>query len=133
MRLTLSTRNISGIAARFRARDAKVQRNVRRVVKKTGEAAYSLAYADAPKRTTFMVNQLRLDFAKDRLSYELGFREQDFTKAGFAFYPVWVIFGTRFMAANDFLFPANREARREFRQELRAALTAGWARGVETA
>lgn len=132
MRLTLSTRNLSGIAARFRARDVAVQRNVRRVVRRTGEAAYSLAYADAPKRTTFMASQLRLRISDDGLRYDLGFREEDFTNAGFAFYPVFVIFGTRFQAANDFLFPANREARREFRPQLRAALRAGWVRGVST-
>lgn len=109
-----------------------VQRNARKVVKKTGEAAFSTAYADAPKRTHFMVDHLRLAFGSDGLSYELGFRESDFAKAGLAFYPIYVIFGTRFQQPNDFLFPANREARGEFRSDLRAALSAGWAQGRET-
>lgn len=126
MRLTLSTGNLSGIAARFQAGEKAVTRNVRRVVRKTGEAAYSTAYADAPKDTTFMANALRLDFTKDGLAYELGFKESDFERAGLPFYPVYVIFGTRFMPARDFLFPANKEARREFRADLRAALTSGW-------
>lgn len=127
--MTLSTRNLSGIAARFRAGHAAAQRNVRRVVKKTGEAAFSQAYADAPKDTTFMANHLRLAFVRDGLAYELGFRESDFEAAGLPFYPVYVIFGTRHMPARDFLFPANGDARREFRGELSAALRSGWSRG----
>lgn len=126
MRMTLSTRNLSGLAGRFKAAEKRVQRNVRRVVKQTGEAAFSLAYADAPKRTTFMASHLRLAFVRDGLAYELGFRESDFERAGLAFYPVYVIFGTRFQAPNDFLFPANREARREFRPALAEALRSGW-------
>lgn len=127
MRMTLSTRALSGLAGRFRVAEKSAHRAVRRVVKQTGEAAFSQAYADAPKDTTFMVSHLRLAFVRDGLAYELGFREEDFTAAGLAFYPVYVIFGTRYMPARDFLFPANRDAQREFRGELLAALRAGWA------
>lgn len=124
--MTLSTRALSGLAGRFQAAEKRVQRAVRKVVKDTGEAAYSIAYADAPKKTHFMVNNLRLGFLQDGLVYELGFRERDFERASLPFYPIYVIFGTRFQAPNDFLFPANREAQREFRPALSRALSAAW-------
>jgi len=128
MRLTLSTRNLSGIAARLKAGERGAGRNARVVIREMAEYAFSGAYADAPKDTTFMVNQLRLEYARDLLTFFLGFRAADFERAGLSPYFIFVLLGTRFKAANDFLTPNIRQARRKFRPKLDRAVVVGWSR-----
>lgn len=124
LRMTISAGNLSGIAARFRAHEVKVQRRARRVVKKTGDKAFALASERSPRDTGFMVSQLILLFYRDGLAYLIGFRAADFEKAGFDPYFLFVLHGTRFQPANDFITPANREASAQFRPEMRVALSA---------
>ena len=69
-----------------------------------------------------MVEQLRGDLAEDQLSYEVGFHESDFTRAGQDFYPLWVIFGSRFMSPRDFIFGPAQAEKPRLRRELKAAL-----------
>lgn len=122
MRMTLSTRNLEGQVARFNAVVPRAVAAARKVVRETGEAAFADVWQDVPVDTGYMRDTLRLLFASDGLAYELGWQEVDYLPYGLAFYPVYVIFGTQYMAGRDVLFPNHRAAKAEFRPKLHDAL-----------
>lgn len=124
MRLTLTTRNASGIAANFYAADARAQRAVRKTVRTYGVKESERVRELCPVDTGFMRSQLRLEFSEQGLAYELGWREEDFANAGLVFYPVFQEFGTVNMPAQPSLFPARDEIRPQFRDALRRDLSA---------
>lgn len=127
-RLTLSTTNLRGIAANFVAADQKAQAAVKRVVKRHGIGLHEDVYAATPVRSGFMRSQLRLRFTEGGYGYEVGWDEPDFTDAGLAFYPVYVLFGTRTQAPNDYFFPLRDRHLSEFTDELRAELRKAYGR-----
>lgn len=120
--LTLSTKNLRGLAARFRAADRQLQGAVKRAVKRNGEQLLDAAWHASPVDTGYMRDHLRLDLADGGLTYEVGWRESDFTDEGLAFYPVYVIFGTVKMPARDFFFPLRDAQDAKFRAEVRRAI-----------
>ena len=71
-----------------------------------------------------MIEHLRGDLSEDQLSYEVGFHESDFKRAGQDFYPLYVIFGTTKMAPRDFIFGPAQSERPRLRRALREALVA---------
>jgi HK97 gp10 family phage protein len=97
----LQVRGISGLIANVRAIEEDVQREVREVVRKSGEAQRQETEMECPKRTGFMASRTRVRFSEDGLTYNVGYSRDDFPAA---FYPLFVIFGTRYMPANNFLF-----------------------------
>jgi hypothetical protein len=127
-RLTLSTRNAGGIAANFVAADRRAQAAVKKVVRRNGVQLHEKAYAACPVDTGFMRSQLRVGFSENGYAYEVGWLEGDFAEAGLAFYPVYVIFGTRRQAANDFFFPLRDRQLAQFKSELGTELRAAYAR-----
>ncbi len=122
MRMTLSTRNASGVIANLFAKDAKAQQAVRTVVKASGFRVQARAKQLAPVRTGFLKKNIRLRFTEDRLVYQVGWDEAAYTGAGFAFYPLYTEFGTRFMSPRPCLFPAKAEEVPVFRRELNRAV-----------
>lgn len=117
--LTLSVRSRQGLAANFRAYDAAFQVGSRRAIRENGEFCRELAQLLCPRRTNFMANHIRTEYSADGLSYRTGWREKDFAEAGFAPYFIFVVKGTRYMAAQDPLTPAFREAEAQLREDLR--------------
>jgi HK97 gp10 family phage protein len=115
----LSTRNTRGVIANMFAADRRVQAAVKRSVRDAGFSEYQIAYGLCPVDTGFMQDNLTLEFHPSELSYELGWKEEDFTAAGLGFYPIFVEFGTSKMAAQPSLFPARDAVRPEFRTKLR--------------
>lgn len=127
VRFTLSTRQRGALAANFAARSARVQRNVRALVKDTGEAMHARAVALCPVDTGFMQAHLGLRFSPDALVFEVGWQASDFTSAGLAFYPLFQEFGFRHYITGKFiqnpcLFPARDAIVPGFKSALRAAL-----------
>lgn len=118
-RLTLSVQNTGALAARF-ARNVPVAiAEVRRLIEENAEYEYRLVYGDCPVDTGFMRAHIVVFFDSDGLSYQLGWVHTDFgTAAGLPFYPPFVIYGTRFMAGRDFLFPNHMLARARFQKRL---------------
>lgn len=69
-----------------------------------------------------MRDHIRLRFGELGFSFEVGWEEDDFMAAGLDFYPIYVVFGTQFMAAQDPLFPAHQEAKPRFIGDITAAI-----------
>lgn len=122
IRLTLRVRNASAIVANFYAADERAQRAIRRVVKTHGKLTKELAQFLCPVDTGFMRAHLRTIFSNDGYSYQTGWLEEEFTKAGLPFYPPFQEFGTSKMAAQPCLFPADAHVRPQFTVDLRARL-----------
>ena len=117
-RMTMQTRNAAGVIANMHAADRRVQAAVRRTVRDTGFAEYSLAYTLCPVDTGFMQDNLTLEFFPSELGYELGWKEEDFAAVGKAPYFIFTEFGTTKMAAQPCLFPARDAERPKFRRKL---------------
>jgi hypothetical protein len=141
-RLTVSTRRISGLAANFRAADARLQRDARRLVAKYRDEQFELTQDLCPVGTEtyrrgehehkpgFLRSKLRKQTSEDGLVYEIGWREEDFTEVGEPPYFLYTEFGTRFMAARPCVFPARDRTVPKFRQALGQALRASARRGT---
>lgn len=129
-RMTMSTRNGGKIANGLRTYGQAALVRVKAVTKIALEQQFNLTVglcpvdnSDAGKPSEFhMVDQLRGELTNDGFGYEVGFDRKDFEAAGEDFYPQYVIFGTRFMPANDFLFAPHEEGRARFREGCREAL-----------
>lgn len=121
--MTVGTRGRSALAANFQAADTRAQRAVRGVVARYAERQFRLTRELAPVDTGFLRSHIRKRISDDGLAYEVGVREEDFEGAGKPFYPVYLEFGTRFMAARPFIFPARDAVAPEFRRALRAELS----------
>jgi HK97 gp10 family phage protein len=128
--MTVGTRGTSALAANFRAADARVQRSARALVAKYAERQFRLTRELAPVDTGFLRSHIRKRVSDDGLAYEVGVREEDFEGAGKPFYPVYLEFGTRFMAARPFIFPARDAVAPEFRRALSAELRKSIRRGT---
>ncbi len=126
--LTLSTRNLSGLAARFRAYDRRFVGAVKRSVRRNADQLLDEAWHACPVDTGYMRDHIRVLITDDGLAYEVGWREEDFLDEHGAFYPLYVIFGTVHMAGRDFFFPLARQQRAKFRRELRRSWRSSIAR-----
>lgn len=124
LRMTVGTRGLAALAANFQAADARVQRRSREIVAKYAEKQFRLTRELAPVDTGFLRSHIRKRVSDDGLAYEVGVREEDFADAGRPFYPIYLEFGTRFMSARPFVFPARDKVAPEFKRALRAELSA---------
>lgn len=118
MRMDLSVRNVQGTIANFRAFDTDLQAEARDIVFETGQFTKELTQFFCPVDSGFMHDHVEVDYGEQGYSFEVGWRESDFLDAGLAFYPIFVVFGTQFMAAQDPLFPAHAEAKPRFIADL---------------
>lgn len=121
-KMSLATRNTKGVIASLRQYGERAKERAKVVVEESADRVYQTARQNAPVDTGFMVEHLRREFTPAGLGYSVGFRAEDFAAAGKDFYPVFLEFGTRFMAARPFLFPAAALERPRFRRELVEAL-----------
>lgn len=121
--LTLSTRDSRAIVGNFYAADQYIQKEIQRVVKKYGRMQHDETYRRTPKRTHFMANNIHLHFSDNYTVYEVGWRERDFLMAGKNFYPLFVEFGTRFMAAQSPLFRSKEVVHPQFVEEMSRVLS----------
>jgi len=118
--MTVSTGNLRGLVANLFAADARAQKAIRGTVATYGEKQFRLTRELAPVDTGFLRSTIRLRVSDDGLAYEVGVREKDYRDAGLAFYALYQEFGTRFMRAQPFIFPARDTIAPEFRRALGA-------------
>lgn len=137
LRMSVGTRGLSALAANFHAADARAQRAAREVVVTYAEKQFRLTRSLAPVDTGFLRAHIRRRISDDGLAYEIGLRDEDFEDAGKLSqitlpdgevvdvnYGLFVEFGTRFMKAQPFLFPARDKIKPEFKRALRGELSA---------
>lgn len=122
--MTVGTRNARALAANFSSADQRVQKSARQIVARYAEKQFRLTRELAPVDTGFLRSHIRKRVSDDGLAYEVGVREEDFADAGKAFYAQFLEFGTRFMSARPFIFPARDAVAPEFRRALGQELSA---------
>jgi HK97 gp10 family phage protein len=124
VRMTVSTRSLSGLAANLLSADARAQKAIRATVARYGDKQWRLTRKLAPydeskpSEEFHLRNQVRLRFSDDGLVYEVGFRSEDFRDAGEPEYFIFTEFGTRFMKARPCVFPARDTIKPEFKKAL---------------
>lgn len=114
----LGVRNLQGLAANFHRADDEIQAGALALVRETAEDVVDLAYLIAPKRTHFLAEHIKYWLTKSGLGFEAGWRAEDFYEAGLDFYPFYVEFGTRFMAAQPSVGPAWDHNRPMFEEKM---------------
>lgn len=129
VRLQLSMRNASAVAANFRAFDAVFQEDARRLVRESGEFCRELTQFFCPVDTGFMRGHVKTTYSDDGLVFETGWLESDFIDEGLAFYPPHVEFGTVKMAAQPSLGPAVEEMVPRLQRDLAIAWKRSMRRG----
>jgi hypothetical protein len=121
--LTLGVRNIEAVKANLRQYGEQAKENARSAAQASADRLYEASQALCPVDSGFMKEHERKEMTPAGYGYRVGFQESDFTGAGREFYPLFVIFGTRFMAGRDFLFAPAAAEQVTFRRELKAALS----------
>lgn len=133
MRVTMLVRNTDGLKAKLKARHREQKQAVLAVAEREGNETYAIAHSLANRDTGYMADHLRLTFTRGGFNWNVGFRAEDFVgqvnpvtgQEITAFYPVFVILGTRFYAGNDFLTAAMRSRREMIRQSYARAIAGG--------
>jgi HK97 gp10 family phage protein len=106
MQMELSVRNESGLAANFYAAERDVVEAMRAAAERAAELVQQVVQMTCAVDTGFMRDHVRVYRSPNGLVWEVGWDATDFFNAGLAFYPWFVEFGTRFMAAQPSLLPA---------------------------
>jgi len=106
IQLELSVRNESALAANFFALDAEIQVAFQLASTSAADLIRQVVQATCAVDTGFMRDHVRVWMSPTGLVWEVGWDAGDFFNAGLAFYPFFVEYGTRFMAAQPSLEPA---------------------------
>jgi hypothetical protein len=130
MRLTVIGRVTAGLDAKLKARTNRQKQNVLSEMERSGNRVLETAASLTPFDTGFMLEKLRLERTRGGYNYAVGWRSSDFVgqqnpqtgRAITDFYPVYVVYGTRFMAGRDPLTPALRREEPTLRRGLKRAL-----------
>lgn len=130
LRLTMVVRNTDGLKAKLKAKGQAAKERLLEASREMADEVLKTAEARCPQDTGYMAQHLVVAFTRGGFNWTVGFRRGDFVgrtnpvtgKTITAFYPVFVIRGTRFMAGNDFLSAALRSKRRQIRAAYAKAL-----------
>jgi tricorn protease-like protein len=106
-RLELSLQDRSGKVANFHAIYDDIVAGIKEAMLDCAEETRDLAYAFCPVQYGFMREHIRVVTSQNNQVFEIGWRAEDFYAAGFDFYPMFVVLGTRHMAPRDPLTPAH--------------------------
>lgn len=106
IKLELSVRNESAIAANFFAADVEIYAAFQAAATSASELLREVVQATCAVDTGFMRDHVRIWRSPTGLAWEVGWDAGDFFNAGLAFYPFFVEYGTRYMAAQPSLEPA---------------------------
>lgn len=124
-------RNTAGLEAKLKARTRQQKQRVLEASQDLGDEEHAEVVALANRDTGYMASQTKLRFTRGGFNYLVGYFAEDFIGQDnpvtgqliTRFYPVDVIFGTRFYAGNDFLTAAHRLMRDRIRARYAAALS----------
>lgn len=123
MQMELSVRGSQALVANFYATEVDIVEAMRESAQRAAELLVQVVQQICAVDTGFMRDHVRTWFSPTGLVFEGGWDAADFFGAGLAFYPWFVEFGTRHMAAQPALLPAWDYVVPIFLAEL-AALTA---------
>ncbi len=123
-------RNTDGLKAKLRARTARQKQRVLEASQDLGDEEHAEVVRLANRDTGYMASQTKLRFTRGGYNYLVGYFAEDFIgqtnpvtgQTILRFYPVDVIYGTRFYAGNDFLTAAHRLMAARTRSRYVAAL-----------
>lgn len=101
----LGVRNISALVANLHAADEEIQLALRAAAHSAAELLVEVVQQTCAVDTGFMRDHVRAWFTPSGLGFEVGWDAGEFFEAGLAFYPWFVEFGTRYMAAQPSLLP----------------------------
>jgi hypothetical protein len=122
IRLSFRLRNADAVVANLRAREEQLQQTVREIVHEAGGVCRELVRVFCPVRTGFMRDHVRTDYSESGYAFATGWDSRDFLEAGLAFYPPFVIAGTKNAPAQDCLTPAFTETVARMKVDLENAL-----------
>lgn len=111
-------RDEAGLIANFRAIDPRLQAAARRSVKRAGTRLRDIVHATVAYDTGRMHRLMRVDYSPAGLTFEAGWRAEDFLAEGEPFYPPFVEVGTYIMPAQPSLVPAWLEVQGRLRDDL---------------
>jgi hypothetical protein len=120
MKLTILNR--SAVIANLNRWNRRAHDEIKQLVRVWGDRTRTEVSARSPVRTGFMRDHVTLRFGKQGYSWECGWLESDFTGAGFALYPFFLEYGTRYMAPQPTLGPVYAEIAPAYTAALRALL-----------
>ncbi len=131
MRVTMLVRSTTGLEASMRARTARQRQRVKAATARSLDRVFTRAQESTPRDTHYMALHMRAELIREGYDFAVGFRSSDFVgqtnpatgQVITAFYPVFVIKGTRFMAGRDFLSAALRAERMNIRRGYARALS----------
>jgi HK97 gp10 family phage protein len=106
IRVDLGFRRINATVANFSRASAEAAPRLAATARRGAEAVEERARAICPVRTGRMQRLIRSVFTESGLIFETGWFAEDFFAEREPFYPIYVEWGTRFMAAQPTIGPA---------------------------
>lgn len=125
----LTVHGMMGLIANVRAFDALAGREIREAMRRGANDTKELTQQLCAVDTGFMRDHVRADMSPDDLTYNVGWKEEDFAEAGLPFYPPFVELGTSASEAQPALFPAHEQMTPHIQQDVGDALRRSIARG----
>jgi hypothetical protein len=104
--LELGIRSEQAIALNFYAAERDILDAAKLAAERGGELLRTVVQSICAVDTGYMRDHVRLWLSASGLVFEVGWDATDFLGAGLAFYPFFVEYGTRYMAAQPALGPA---------------------------
>ena len=132
MKLAVLARSSPTLATRLAARTARQKQKIQALTERSAERAFVRVQELEPRDTNYMADHTRIEMREEGLAYLIGWRRGDFVgqtnpatgQEITAFYPVFVTYGTRYMAGRDALTPALQAERPILRRAIARALSA---------
>lgn len=133
VRMTVLVRQTAGLTARMQAKTRAQRAAVLEAAERDRERTFARAQSECPRDTHYMALHMVDEPTRGGFHWAIGFRRRDFVghtnpadgRVITAFYPVFVIHGTRRQAGNNFLRRAYQDEAanraRGFRRALGAA------------
>lgn len=130
MRVTVRLRNTDGLKARMLARTTAQRQAIRAEMGRSSVRVFAEAQSLTPRDTGFMQAKLRRNLTRNGFNYVVGWYAADFIGAINPrtlrpityFYPLAVVYGSRFMGGRDPLTPALEKERPIMRANIVAIL-----------
>lgn len=121
-KLELSIVDRAGKVANFFADSSDIVTAIQDAMLETALETQAIAFELCPVDTGFMRDHITVVTSPNNQVFEIGWQASDFFDAGLAFYPMFVVLGTRFMAARDPLTPAYAQTKPRYEQAVADAM-----------
>ena len=128
--IRVTARQSPTLFAKLRLRTRQQIERAQEAAQHSAERTFARVQEAVPRDTHYMALNTQIRFTDNKLGYRIGWYRSDFVgqinpvtgQVISTFYPVYVIYGTRFMAGRDVLTPAFRAERPNFRKALQRAV-----------